>query len=695
MNKIPPILKQSAQFIKGVGPRKIKLLNKLDIYTIEDLLYHFPRRYEDRSQFKLIRELEVGTYETIKGKVLASGLRRTRTRMTIFQLVVSDESGVVYGTWFNQPYLKDFFKNGDEVVLYGKVERYGKLQMNSPEYELLNPQDEDESTIHTGRIVPIYALTFGLGQRYLRKLIKSTLDSYLGQIDEFLPKEISRVNELISLKEALREVHFPEKFKGIDEAKRRLIFEEFFFLELALARIKQDLKENSAGIAFACRGQLLQRFKQLLPFTLTASQLKVISEIEKDMSSNKPMNRLLQGDVGSGKTVVSIWAQVICVQNGYQSALMAPTEILSEQHYRTVLKFLKPLGVKVARISSSVKKEEKKKLLSLIRNKKIDVVIGTHALIQDEVKFAKLGLAIVDEQHKFGVQQRVKLQKKGVMPDVLVMSATPIPRTLAITVFGDLDSSTIRELPPGRTPVETYWISEKKRDDLYEFLRKKIREGNQAYVVYPVIEKSKIRDLKAATRMYEHFKQLVFPDFSVGLLHGRMKDEEKSRQMELFKNRKLDLLVATTVIEVGIDIPNASVILIEHAERFGLSQLHQLRGRVGRGKAQAYCILLSNALSEDAHKRLKAMITTNDGFKIAEYDLLIRGPGEFFGSRQHGLTELKIGNILTDSEMLTAARKCAFEYLSKNPHFSGPEAQLLKEKLMEKFPHGKEGILSR
>ncbi len=691
MDKNNQILSQSAQFIKGVGPKKIKSLNNLNIFNVRDLLFYFPRRYEDRSNLKKINKISVGSVETVRGRVLTMGLRRLRGRKTIFQLAVGDESGVVYGTWFNQPYMKNVFKMNDDVILHGKVDRYSKLQINSPEYEILKSDDED--TIHTGRIVPVYPLGADVYQRYLRSLLKRTLDSYLDEVGEFMPAEILKENKLCGLKQALMNIHFPEDFNKMEQARKRLIFDEFFLLQLAIAIRKRDMKENVDGVEFKMSGELLDKFEKNLPFELTHDQKNVIEDIEKDMRCVKPMNRLLQGDVGSGKTIVSVWALVGCVQDRYQAALMAPTEILARQHYYNITAMLDPLGIKVVLLVSGMKKKEKEETIRQIAEHEADIIIGTHSLIQDTVKWKKLGLIIVDEQHKFGVMQRAKLQKKGRAPDVLVMSATPIPRTLAITVYGDLDVSTIRQLPPGRTPVETYWISEKKRNDFYVFLKKKIKEKNQVYVVYPVVEKSKVLDLKAAAKMYEHFKQDIFPDVNVGLIHGRMKDEEKKGVMQQFKAGKLDILVATTVIEVGIDVPNASIILIEHAERFGLSQLHQLRGRVGRGRKQAYCVLLSEAKNEDAAKRLSAMTKTNDGFKIAEVDLLIRGPGEFFGTKQHGMPELKIANILTDRQMLLAARRNAFALIEQNPGIIEQENNPIINEMLSKFPQN-QGLLA-
>lgn len=688
MTKTTNILIQSAQFLKGVGPKNIKSLNKLSIFNIRDLLFYFPRRYEDRSNLKKINKISVGSVETVRGRVLTMGLRRLRGRKTIFQIAVGDDSGVLYGTWFNQPYMKNVFKMNDDVILHGKVDRYSKLQINSPEYEILKSDDED--TIHTGRIVPVYSLVADVYQRYLRSLIKRTLDTYMDEVMEFMPPEILKNGDLIGIKQALLNIHFPEDFKKLEIARERMIFDEFFLLQFAIAIKKHDMKENIKGIKFKMRGAQIDKFEKKLPFELTSDQKNVIKDIQGDMRCVKPMNRLLQGDVGSGKTIVSVWALVGCAAEKYQAALMAPTEILARQHYYNITEMLNPLGINVVLLVSGMKKKEKEEVISKIAENKADIVIGTHALIQDSVVWKKLGLVIVDEQHKFGVIQRVKLQKKGKAPDVLVMSATPIPRTLAITVYGDMDISTIRQLPPGRTPIETYWISEKKRKDFYAFLKKKIKEKNQVYVVYPIVETSKVLDLKAAAKMYEHFKQDVFPDNNVGLIHGRMKDEEKKDVMQRFLAGKVDILVATTVIEVGIDVPNASIILIEHAERFGLSQLHQLRGRVGRGTKKSYCVLLSEAKSEDAAKRLSAMINTNDGFKIAEVDLLIRGPGEFFGTRQHGMPELKIANILDDRKLLLAARKEAFSLIEQIPNIKEEKDNLIISEMLARFPQNQD-----
>ncbi|MCM8813502.1 MAG: ATP-dependent DNA helicase RecG [Candidatus Omnitrophica bacterium] len=697
MNSSELHLNQPVQYLKGVGPQKAQSLQRLHIATVKDLLYYFPRRYEDRSHFEPIGRVREGDVRSVKGRVLTLGTRYIPGNRSIFQLAVGDETGIIYGSWFNQPYLKTVFKVGDEVILYGTVERYGKLQISAPEYEIIRP-DEEDATIHTGRIVPIYPLTASVSQRYLRSLAHRAVSAYSAEVSDFLPAAIVERHQLIGLRQALEAIHFPQGQAAVAPARRRLIFDEFFLLQLALALKRSEIKDTCPGISFIAEGNLRRRLAKSLPFQLTKAQQQAVSEIEKDMAAEKPMNRLLQGDVGSGKTVVSVWALSICVQNGYQAVFMAPTEILARQHFRTVEHLLAPLGVRTRLLVGSLKKKERDEILAQAQAHAVDVLIGTHALIQDEVNLANLGLVIVDEQHKFGVMQRMRLQRKSArMPDVLVMSATPIPRTLAITVFGDLDVSTLRELPPGRTPVQTFWISEKKRHDLYRFLRDKISGKQQVYVVYPVVEKSKVADLKAATKMYEHFREDIFPSCRVGLLHGRMKDEEKKSIMEQFKAGELDILVATTVIEVGIDVPNASVMVIEHAERFGLSQLHQLRGRVGRGQQQAFCILMSEGKNEETVQRLSAMTKTTDGFAIAEQDLIIRGPGEFFGTRQHGMPELRIGNILHDQELLTLARQDAFDWFSRHAGLSAAEKENipLRRELQERFTENGELLRAR
>ena len=676
-NKDPLI--ESAQFVKGVGPKKIKILNRLNIQTIEDLLYHFPRRYEDRTHLKTISRLEIGKHETIKAKVLAKGLRKTRKGLSLTEVAFGDKTGKIICVWFNQPYIKDLFKIGDEVFLYGKIDKKRDLQIVNPEYEIIS-KDTKDIAIHTNRITPIYPLTSGLTQRSLRKIIYNAIERYVPKVKETLPSYIREKYSLLHITAALYNIHFPKSKSLKDKAKKRLIFEEFFKFQLVMAYRKAKIKVGKRGIAFKKRKRLTEKFIRLLPFKLTNSQKKVIREIENDMAKRQVMQRLLQGDVASGKTIVAIYACLLAVENGFQAALMVPTEILAEQHYFTLKNLLVNLDVKVDLLISGMNKKEKVEVKKKIEEMEADIIIGTHTLIQEDVNFKKLGLVIIDEQHKFGVIQREVLKKKGKNPDVLVMTATPIPRTLAYTIYGDLDISVIEKLPPGRKPPKTWWVSEKKRDDAYKFIKKELDKGRQAYIVYPLIEESNALNLRAAKCMYKRLKSEVFSNYQVGLIHGKMAQVERERIMEAFKKGKIDVLVSTIIIEVGIDIPNASIILIEHADRFGLSQLHQLRGRIGRGNFKSYCILVSSSQTETAQKRLSSMAKYTDGFKIAEQDLLLRGPGEFFGTRQHGLPEIRIGDILTDTKLLEIARYEAFDLIKKDPHLKDPKNNLLYDK---------------
>jgi len=675
----------SAQYVKGVGPKRIKFLERLDVATIDDLLRCFPRRYEDRSHLKPISEVQVGNFETVKGKVLAKGVRRTR-RIPIFQLAVRDKTGVIYAVWFNQPYLKKFFKLGDEIILSGKVEWFKQLQFNSPDYEILSGAGKD--TIHTGRIVPIYPLTRDLNQRTLRTIIKNALDKYLDCVKEPLNHQLRARRRLVGLQSAIINIHFPRSLILKDKARERLIFDEFFFLELGLALRRLNIRSGQKGIAHKLKGNLIKEYSGILPFKLTPAQQKVIDEIRKDMADTRPMNRLLQGDVGSGKTVVAVFSLLAAIENGYQGAIMVPTEILAEQHYLNLAQALLPLGVRVALLIHGLSKRSREEALKEIAAGEVDIVIGTHALIQEGVSFSRLGLVVIDEQHKFGVAQRAALRKKGASPDVLVMTATPIPRSLDLTIYGDLDVSVIDEIPAGRGEVTTWWFPESARKDVYEFIRKELAQGRQAYVVYPLIEESEKVERKAATQMFEEFQKEVFPEFKLGLVHGRMKAEDKDRVMKEFKEKRFRVLVSTTVIEVGIDIPAATIMLIENPECFGLSQLHQLRGRIGRGEGESYCILLGHPRTEAGEKRLTTLTNTRDGFQIAEYDLKLRGPGEFFGTRQHGLPELKIGNILTDLKLLEEAREEAFELIRQDPALKDETSLPIKENLKQKFRVG-------
>jgi len=669
-------LAQDVQYVKGVGPARAKILRKLGLYTVADLLFYFPRRYEDRRRFQAILLAREGELLTVQGRVIDISERQPRPNLTITRVAISDGSGVLFGTWFNRPYLKDRFRLGQTVVFTGKVEkRYGQLYINKPDYEAL-----DDDPLHTGRIVPIYPLTEGLFQRQFRALMKGVVDTYSPLAEETLPEEIRQRQALLPLPEALREIHFPKETESQEAAHRRLAFEELFYLQLGLGLLRRRTREE-AGIAHAPDGPLVQRFLDGLPFPLTGAQKRVIQEIKRDMESPRPMNRLLQGDVGSGKTVVAAWALVKAAESGFQAALMAPTEILAEQHYLNLRRLLQPLGLPVGLLTGSLTRGERVERLQELKSGSLSIIVGTHALIQEGVEFARLSLVITDEQHRFGVNQRARLRAKGqTNPDVLVMTATPIPRTLSLTLYGDLDVSVLDELPPGRRPVETYWRKASARKKVYRFLYDQVKGGRQGYVVCPLIEESESLQAEAATALAQALRA-EYPDLKVGLLHGRMRPEEKDEVMESFRRGELEVLVSTTVIEVGVDVPNATVMIIEGADRFGLAQLHQLRGRVGRGGAKSYCILLGEGLTTEGRRRLEIMETTGNGFTIAEEDLKLRGPGEFFGTRQHGLPDLKVADPIRDLPLLEQARQEALGLLERDPDLSRPEHQALRERV--------------
>jgi ATP-dependent DNA helicase RecG len=684
-------LKNSAQYIKGVGPNRFKLLNRLGIYTVEDILYYFPRGYEDRRVFSPIAQLEAKSFATIKGEILTLNLRRSKRGLTILQLTVADGSGVVTAVWFNQPFMKRYFKIGQKVILYGKVERYRHLQMSSPDFEIVR---ENNSPVHMGKIVPVYSLTSRLHQKYLRTIIERTVKNCFSFIPDMLPAKLRTRLNLLPLTQAIRHIHFPQDFAGRDAAFKRLVFDEFFLIQMILALKKSRRNKTEAAVIHKTEGKLIEKFKSLLPFKLTPAQNKVIKEIENDMKSPRAMNRLLQGDVGSGKTIVAAYALVLSVQSGFQVALMAPTEILAEQHYLLLSKLLMPLDINVGILISSMSGTAKSNTIREIESGALNIVVGTHALIEENIQFKKLGLVIVDEQHKFGVLQRSGLRRKGMNPDCLTMTATPIPRTLAMTVYGDLDISTISELPQGRLPISTFWIREGHIREVYKFIHEEIARGRQAYIVYPLIEKSAALELKAATDMYNKLKENEFRSYRVGLIHGQMKAAEKEQVMNSVRDHKIDILVSTTVIEVGIDIPNASVMVIEHAENFGLSQLHQLRGRIGRGEHSSYCILVSDPQTEKAKLRIEALLNTQDGFRLAEQDMDIRGPGKFFGPAQHGLPELRLGNIVRDMRLMELARKESFALVQKDPYLKAEEHLLIRKRLQEKFHSINVGLIS-
>ncbi|HKT10840.1 MAG TPA: ATP-dependent DNA helicase RecG [Terriglobia bacterium] len=669
-------LTSEAKFLKGVGPARAELLAARGIHTIEDLLYYTPFRYEDRTQLTPVADLVPGHTATILVNVMTCGLTRTRKGTYIYDLAAIDASGaphprMIRCIWFNARYLdrNKVFRSGQKVFFYGKADPdfYGtsNLQIVQPQFEIIPESEAAESgSLEVGRMVPIYESVGQLGPRVLRRLIRSALESVGDQFPELLPPSVRKKNKLVSRDSAFRLTHFPDGTRPFDELARfrtppqiRLIFEELFNVSAGLA-LKHRKAKSAPGIQFRVAEGLRRDIKIILPFHPTVAQKRVLKEIADDMCSPRPMNRLLQGDVGSGKTIVAVQAALLALSNGYQVALMAPTEILATQHYLSIRKLLGPLPYKVDLLTSGRNTREKSELKAGLASGETHIVVGTHALIEHDVEFAKLGLVIVDEQHRFGVLQRYRLIRKGRVPDVLVMTATPIPRTLALTLYGDLDFSVIDELPPHRSPIVTRLVEENSREQAFDFVRNRVRAGDQAYVVYPVIEESAKLDLRPALKMFSHLSTNVFPELQVGLLHGRLSSAEKEDVMERFKRGDIRILVSTTVVEVGVDVPNATVMLIEHAERFGLSQLHQLRGRIGRGRKKSYCLLLAtDPRTPEADERLRTMTETTDGFKIAEIDLKLRGPGEFFGTRQWGIPAFRIANLLRDKEILEWARR--------------------------------------
>lgn len=645
--------------------------------TVEDLLHYLPLRYEDRSNLARVAALQDGDYASVEVMVRVGGIVPLKGgRLKMYEFIATDGEAQVRAFWWNQVYLAKVFNRGTRVILYGqwKKNKYkGYFEVENPDYEMMADEDDDaeSNAIHTARRVPVYRKLGDFRTRQLRSIFHHVVSNLSQDVLENLPEEIVARNNLIARGAALRQIHFPADDVPIEHyqqakspAHRRLIFEEFFWLALALGLRRGERISEPKGLQIEITDKVRQAVRSILPFVPTGAQKRCLKEIVDDMTSDKPMNRLLQGDVGSGKTIVAVQALVIAVENGYQTALMAPTEILAEQHARNIKRWLAG-KYRVELLTGSLKAKEKREVQAAIAAGDVDVVVGTHAVIQEAVSFHKLGFAVIDEQHRFGVMQRAALRRLGLNPDVLVMTATPIPRSLAMTVYGDLEVSIIDELPPGRTPIKTFlrWDTEEKREKIYEFIRGQINAGRQAYVVLPLIEESEKLDLRNATEMFETLSTEVFPEFKVGLLHGKMKPAEKEEVMRAFAANRTQILVATTVIEVGVDVPNASVMLIEHAERFGLSQLHQLRGRVGRGAAESYCILLSQfAKSKESQERLKVMEETTDGFKIAEKDLEIRGPGEVLGTRQSGLPEFRIANIVRDQKILEVAKREA-EYV--------------------------------
>jgi len=700
-----PIMKElqtEAKLLKGVGPRAAETLAVKGIHTLEDLLYYLPFRYEDRINPRMIEQLQPGEMASVIAEVRTSGLFKTK-RMPIFEMTAGQGRSKLKCLWFRGGYLEGKFKPGALVALYGKVEfsNFGRggLQMLQPQFEILHeppedgeavPESEEQKhfqSLEIGRIVPIYEAAGKLNARWFRRVIRGALEQMPEEVSDAIPAAIRGRLGLIPRAEAFWNVHWPdagESFAELQSARtpahQRLIFEELFFLELGL-ELKRRKARMQPGIGFEISNQVRTALKRVLPFHPTQAQKQALREIAGDMGRLSPMRRLLQGDVGSGKTIVAFEAAIVAMENGYQVAMMAPTEILATQHYLSARTILEPAGYRVVLLTGSLEEQRKRAIRSHVARGDAQMVIGTHALLEDKVEFERLGLVIVDEQHRFGVMQRMKLMRKNsdVQPDVLVMTATPIPRTLALTLYGDLDVSVIDELPPGRTPVSTRVVGDERAAEVWEFVRKMVSGGQQSFVVYPVIEESeKDTGLKAAIKMYDELRKTVFPQLKLGLLHGRMSADEKDEIMRRFKAGELHILVATTVVEVGVDVPNASVMVIEHAERFGLSQMHQLRGRIGRGGQKSYCVLMTGGkISEEAQQRLDTMVRSSDGFEIAEKDLELRGPGEFFGTKQAGMPSLRVANLIRDRNLLELAKREARGLLEdETKEISGEEKRV-------------------
>ena len=673
-------LDQPVSAVKGVGPAVAERLGKLGITDVRGLLWHFPRAHQDRSRLKPIAQLVPGQHEAFAGRVRHLRTSWLRGRGATLTAIIEDATGHIAALWFGMPYLAKQLGPGTQLVLWGKVTMGKRLSVLSPEFEQIG----DDEPLHAQRIVPIYPATAGIGQKRFRRIVREALNAFGDKVPELFPEAFRERRRLIAISEAIAQIHFPEQAKAADMARRRLAYEEFFLLEAAVALRKRALQHGIQGIAFDISPKIDQRIRRRFSFRLTAAQERAIAEIAADMAAPRPMNRLLQGDVGSGKTVVAAYAILAAIANRHQAALMAPTEILAQQHYHTLERILAGSRVRSMLLLGGAPAAERRASLAAIREGSVDLVVGTHALIQHDVEFARLGLAVIDEQHKFGVLQRAHLRWKGARPDVLVMTATPIPRTLALTVYGDLDLSTLDEMPPGRQPIATAIVPPARRSEAWQLIRRQLDAGRQAYIVYPLVEESEASNLKAATEMVSHLQRDVFPAHRLGLLHGQMKPEEKQERMAAFRAGHTQLLVCTTVVEVGLDVPNATVMAIEHAEHYGLSQLHQLRGRIGRGEHPSHCLLLVD--EPEASDKLAILAETTDGFRIAEEDLRRRGPGEFIGTRQHGLPPLAIGDFADDLRLLMEARHDAFALVEADPALSRPSHRLVRQAVLAR--HG-------
>ena len=672
-------LNKDVKYVKGVGPNRIQLLNKLKIYTLKDLITYYPRDYEDRSKPQNICDCEDGTEVLIEAMPISKITEYRKGKMIISRLIVRDQTGTCYITWYNQGYLKNRFIPMKFYRFFGKVSKKGnRLEMNSPVF------DEIEQTKNTGKIIPIYPLTYELKQSTLRRIIENGLAEVDGKLEETLPEYILKENNLLDINTAINRIHFPTDFSDYDKSRDRLVFEELLTTQLALLKLKNNYEREKNGIEFSKEVKMSDVIN-ILPFKLTKAQLRVLEEIDNDMESQRPMNRLLQGDVGSGKTVVAMISAYKAVKSGYQAAIMAPTAILASQHLEGFQSILSQFGIRCELLISSITKKKKTEILEKLQNGEIDILIGTHALLEENVVFKNLGLVVTDEQHRFGVKQRATIATKGKNPDTIAMSATPIPRTLALILYGDLDISIIDELPPNRKKIETFAVRKGMTERVNQFIRKQIDDGRQAYIVCPLVEENEELGLKSVIELEEKYKNETFSNYKVAYLHGKMKAKEKDEIMEKFKNGEIQILIATTVIEVGVNVPNASIMVVENAERFGLAQLHQLRGRVGRGEYQSYCILKFDGNSETIRQRMKVMCDTNDGFIISEKDLELRGSGDFFGTEQHGIPEFKIANLFEDMGTLKKVQKIAMQIMADDPLLEKEKNAKLNELIKSKF----------
>ena len=672
-------LEKDVKYIKGVGPNRVKLLNKLGIFTLKDLITYYPRTYEDRSKPKNIAECIDG--EEVLIEAYATG-RVSDVRLrgkTMQKLVIRDETGVATAVWFNQSYLKNKFEQGKKYTFYGKINNtFGRITINSPVF------DEEGKTSNTGKIVPIYPLTYSLSQNTIRRIMENGIKEVENKLEETLPEYILKEYHLERINQAAKNIHFPKEFKDFNIARNRLVFEELLTMQLALLELKNSYINEEKGIQFS-KDVHMSDIINKLPFQLTNAQRRVLEEIDNNMESEKPMNRLLQGDVGSGKTVIAMCSAYKAVKCGYQVAIMAPTAILATQHLENFKKIFDELDIRCELLISAMTKKKKTELLERLKNGEIDILIGTHALLQENVEFKNLGLVVTDEQHRFGVKQRTTIVEKGQNPDVLVMTATPIPRTLALILYGDLDISIIDELPPNRKKIDTFAVTKGMEDRINNFIKVQLKEGRQAYIVCPLVEENEELDLKSVEKLYERCKTEIFSEYKVEYIHGKMKAKDKDDIMMRFKNKEIDILISTTVIEVGVDVPNANIMVIEDAQRFGLAQLHQLRGRVGRGEYKSYCILKYEGKGETVRKRMKVMCDTNDGFIISEKDLELRGSGDFFGTMQHGLPEFKIANLFEDMNILKLAQEAAVRIIENDPKLEKIENARLKTLIRDKF----------